>query len=133
MIGKVVVMEQGDYQAWLGGTTTGETLAQRGEKLFTTLACVTCHNPGSGARGPLLNGVFGHEVKLANGNTVVADAAYIRESILHPTAKLVAGFQPLMPTFQGQVTEEQVLALTEYIKGLPAASGTAAAPAAPPQ
>ncbi len=133
MIGKVVVMEQGDYQAWLSGTTTGETLAQRGEKLFTQLACVTCHNPGSGARGPLLNGVFGHEVKLANGNTVVADAAYIRESILHPTAKLVAGFQPLMPTFQGQVTEEQVLALTEYIKGLPAASGPAPAPAAPPQ
>jgi cytochrome c oxidase subunit 2 len=133
MIGRVVVMEPAEYQAWLSGTTTGETLAQRGEKLFTQLACVTCHNPGSGARGPLLNGVWGHEVKLANGNTVIADASYVRESILNPTAKIVAGFQPLMPTFQGQVTEEQVLALTEYIKGLPAATAAAPAPAAPPQ
>ncbi len=139
MVGRVVVMEQGAYQAWLGGTTTGETLAQRGEKLFTQLACVTCHNPGSGARGPLLNGVWGHEVKLENGNTVIADASYIRESILNPTAKVVAGFAPIMPTFQGQVTEEQLLALTEYIKGLPAGpasapgAGAAEPPAAAPQ
>jgi cytochrome c oxidase subunit 2 len=129
MVGRVVVMEQAAYQAWLGGTTTGETLAQKGEKLFTQLACVTCHNQGSGARGPLLNGVWGHEVALAAGGTVVADASYIRESILNPTAKIVAGFQPLMPTFQGQVTEEQLLALTEYIKGLPGRGASAPAPA----
>jgi cytochrome c oxidase subunit 2 len=134
MIGRVVVMEPGDYQAWLGGTSTGETLAQRGEKLFTQLACITCHNPGSGARGPALNGVWGHEVKLENGNTVIADASYVRESILNPTAKVVAGFAPIMPTFQGQVTEEQLLALTEYIKGLQAgpAGAPGAAPAQPP-
>ena len=137
MVGRVVVMEQGEYQAWLGGTTTGETLAQRGEKLFTQLACVTCHSQASGARGPALNGIWGHEVKLESGNTVIADASYVRESILNPMAKVVAGYAPIMPTFQGQVTEEQLLALTEYIKGLPAgrgsAPGAAPAPAPAPQ
>jgi cytochrome c oxidase subunit 2 len=132
MIGRVHVLSQEDYQAWLGGTTTGESLAQKGEKLFSQLACVTCHSATSEGRGPALNGVWGSTVKLANGNTATVDAAYVRESILNPTAKLVAGYQPLMPTFQGQVTEEQLLALTEYIKALPAAQGApAAAPATP--
>jgi cytochrome c oxidase subunit II len=143
MIGSVHVLPEAEYQAWLGGTTTGETLQQKGEKLFSQLACSTCHSASSQGRGPALDGVWGHTVQLDNGNTVTADASYIRESILNPTAKIVAGYQPLMPTFQGQVTEEQLLALAEYIKGLPAvqrAPGTAApampgatAPAPPPQ
>jgi cytochrome c oxidase subunit 2 len=143
MIGWVHVLPEDEYQAWLGGTTTGESLAQRGEKLFTQLACITCHSGTSQGRGPALNGLWGHTVQLANGNTVTADASYVRESILIPTAKIVAGYQPLMPTFQGQVTEEQLLALTEYIKGLPAvqtapgaappATPSAPAPAAPPR
>jgi cytochrome c oxidase subunit 2 len=135
MIGRVVVMPQNEFQAWLGGGAAGGTLAQTGEKLFTDLACITCHRADSGARGPLLNGVFGSTVQLANGSTVTADAAYIRESILNPTAKVVAGFAPIMPTFQGRVSEEQLLALTEYIKSLPAATrapGGSAAPHAPP-
>jgi cytochrome c oxidase subunit II len=84
----------------------------------------------------VLNGLFGSTVQLASGETATADADYIRESILNPTAKIVAGFQPIMPTFQGQVTEEQLLALTEYIKALPAgksAPGVGVAPAAPGQ
>ena len=137
MIGRVVVLPQNEYEAWLGGGAAEGTLAQRGEKLFTQFACVTCHRADSAARGPLLNGVFGHAVSLANGNTVVADAAYVRESILNPTAKVVAGFAPIMPTFQGQVSEEQLLALTEYIKSLPAAQqapgAQAPAAAAPPK
>jgi cytochrome c oxidase subunit 2 len=76
--------------------------------------------------------VFGHAVSLANGNTVIADAAYVRESILNPTAKVVAGFAPIMPTFQGQVSEEQLLALTEYIKSLPSLQQVPGAQAAPP-
>ena len=90
-----------------------------GAKLFTQFACNTCHAAGDTQRGPVLNGLFGSRVALANGETVVADNAYIRESILNPQAKIVAGFTPLMPTFQGQVSEEQLLALTEYIKSLP--------------
>jgi cytochrome c oxidase subunit 2 len=132
MIGRVVVMPQNEYEAWLGGGATEGTLAQRGERLFTQFACVTCHRADSAGRGPLLNGVFGHAVTLANGNTVTADADYVRESILNPTAKVVAGFAPIMPTFQGQVSEEQLLALTEYIKSLPAAAPGAQAAPAPP-
>ncbi len=132
MIGKVHVLSQEEYQAWLGGASPGESLAERGEKLFTQLACITCHQPNSQGRGPVLNGLWGHRVALANGNTVTADAAYIRESILTPTAKLVAGYQPLMPTFQGQVSEEQLLALIEYIKSMPALQPAPAAPATAP-
>ena len=134
MIGRVVVMPQNEYEAWLGGSATEGTLAERGERLFTQFACVTCHRADSQGRGPLLSGVFGRSVSLANGNTVTADAAYVRESILNPTAKVVAGFAPIMPTFQGQVSEEQLLALTEYIKSLPSlqqAPGAQAAPAPP--
>ena len=132
MIGRVVVMPQNEYEAWLGGGTTEGTLAQRGEKLFSQFACVTCHRADSQGRGPLLNGVFGHAVSLASGNTVIADAAYVRESILNPTAKVVAGFAPIMPTFQGQVSEEQLLALTEYIKSLPSSQQVPGAQAPPP-
>jgi cytochrome c oxidase subunit 2 len=120
MVGWVTVMPQGDYQTWLSGGAAEGTLAQTGEKLFTQLACVTCHAAGDTQRGPVLNGLFGSQVKLANGETVVANNDYIRESILNPQAKIVAGFPPIMPTFQGQVSEEQLLALTEYIKSLPA-------------
>jgi cytochrome c oxidase subunit 2 len=132
MIGRVVVMPQNEYEAWLGGGATEGTLAQRGEKLFTQFACVTCHRADSAGRGPLLNGVFGHTVSLANGNTVTADAAYVRESILNPTAKVVAGYAPIMPTFQGQVSEEQLLALTEYIKSLSTLQQVPGAQATPP-
>jgi cytochrome c oxidase subunit II len=118
MVGSVTVMPQDDFQTWLSGGATEGTLAQGGEKLFTQLACVTCHAAGDQQRGPVLNGLFGSQVTLANGEKVVADNAYIRESILNPQAKIVAGFPPIMPTFQGQVSEEQLLALTEYIKSL---------------
>ena len=108
------------------------TLAERGERLFSQFACVTCHRADSQGRGPLLNGVFGRAVSLANGNTVIADAAYVRESVLNPTAKVVAGLAPLMPTIQGQVSEEQLLALTEYIKSLPTLQQVPGAHATPP-
>ena len=134
MIGRVVVMEPRDYQAWLSGSD-GQPLAVRGQQLFQQLACVTCHlNDGTG-RGPSLAGVPGSKVELANGSGVVADDGYIRESILTPQAKLVSGFQPVMPTFQGLVNEEGVMALIEYIKSLPAPAvpaQTATAPAARP-
>jgi cytochrome c oxidase subunit 2 len=118
MRGKVIVMPQNEYQAWLSGGAAEGTLAQQGEKLFTDLVCYTCHAAGSGQRGPVLTGLFGSQVELATGERVTANAEYIRESILNPAAKIVAGFPPIMPTFQGQVSEEQLLALTEYIKTL---------------
>lgn len=118
MIGSVVVMEPDEFQSWLGGDLGGVPPAQAGERLFANLGCVTCHNAGSGARGPALDGVFGSEVALKSGTKVRADEAYLRESIIEPRAKIVAGFEPLMPTFRGLVSEEGVLQLIEYIKSL---------------
>jgi len=118
MIGWVYVMEPQDYQAWLSGGTGGGSLADAGEKLFIELGCVNCHKPDSSGRCPSLVGVFGTEVALAGGGRVKADEAYIRESILQPAAKVVATYQPIMPTFQGVVTEEGILELVEYVKRL---------------
>ncbi len=118
MVGKVVVMESHDYQEWLSGGNSEGTLAQKGQKLFQDLACVTCHSPEGSGRGPTLQGVFGSEVALSNGTIVTADDNYIRESILKPQVKLVAGFQPQMPTFQGLVNEEGLMALLEYVKSM---------------
>ena len=79
---------------------------------------LTCHRPDAQGRGPVLEGLFGKAVQLQSGASVTVDEAYIRESILTPSAKITAGFQPIMPTFQGLVTEEQLLALIEYVKSL---------------
>jgi cytochrome c oxidase subunit 2 len=118
MIGQIVVMEPSEYQTWLSGGAPEGSLASGGEKLFQDLACVTCHRADAQGRGPVLQGLFGKPVQLQSGETVVADEAYIRESILRPSAKITAGFQPIMPTFQGLISEEQLLQLIEYIKSL---------------
>ena len=119
MGGWVTVMDPSDYAAWLSGST-GEDVnpVVAGEKLFVEKVCATCHLGNGTGRAPSLNGVYDGTVRLADGSTVTADDAYIRESILNPPAKIVAGYQPLMPTFQGQLTEEQILSLTAYIKSL---------------
>jgi cytochrome c oxidase subunit 2 len=120
MIGSVVVMGPTEYQAWLSGGAPEGSLASTGAKLFQDLACNTCHRPDAQGRGPVLEGLFGKTVELQNGTRVPADEAYVRESILTPAAKVAAGFQPIMPAFQGLVTEEQLLALIEYVKSLQA-------------
>jgi cytochrome c oxidase subunit 2 len=118
MIGEVIAMEPQAYEAWLAGGATGGSLAANGEQLFKDLACVTCHPATGVGRGPSLANLAGNPVKLADGRTVVADDNYLRESILNSQAKLVAGYPPLMPMFQGMVTEEQVVALIAHIKSL---------------
>jgi len=118
MIGEIVVMEPSEYQTWLSGGAPEGSLASTGAKLFADLACNTCHRPDAQGRGPVLEGLFGKTVKLQSGETITVDEAYVRESILTPSAKITAGFQPIMPTFQGLVTEEQLLALVEYVKSL---------------
>ncbi|HEX5474732.1 MAG TPA: cytochrome c oxidase subunit II [Vicinamibacterales bacterium] len=142
MIGWVTAMSPADYQAWLTGKSGGGTLVQSGEKLFQDLSCSTCHTEASSGRGPVLHGLYGKQVTLATGEKIAFDDAYIRESILNPQAKVVAGFQPIMPTFQGLVSEEQLLQLIAYVKslgttqadtgaaaGAPGSSSSAAAPA----
>jgi cytochrome c oxidase subunit 2 len=126
MIGWIYVMEPREYQSWLAGGAPGGTLAENGEKLFQDLACANCHKADGSARCPSLVNLFGGTVRLADGSTVKADEAYLRESILQPGAKVVAGYQPVMPAFQGLVTEEGVLQLIEYIKSLKQQPGPAA-------
>jgi len=117
MIGWVVVMEPRDYQAWLSGGGN-QPLAVTGQKLFSELGCSTCHRFDTQGRGPNLIGVYGKPVLLEDGRTVIADENYIRESILSPNAKIVNGFKPIMPTFQGLVSDEQLSALVAYVKSL---------------
>jgi cytochrome c oxidase subunit 2 len=119
MIGSVIVMEPTDYQRWLAGGTEG-SLASQGEKLFQKYACNTCHLDNGTGRGPMLAGSYGKTRPLTGGGNVVFDDNYIRESILHPQAKIAAGFQPVMPTFQGQVSEEDLIRLLAYVKSMPA-------------
>ena len=120
MGGEVIVMPASEYEAWLGGGVSNVPLAAQGQQAFQDLACVTCHLANGQGRGPSLAGVYGSKVQLDNGQTVIADDAYVRESILSPTAKIVAGYTPIMPTFQGLVSEEQLLTLIEYVKSLKA-------------
>jgi cytochrome c oxidase subunit 2 len=118
MIGWITAMEPAEYQAWLAGGPATLSPVAAGEKLFRDLACNTCHLQDAQARGPVLAGLFGKTIELQGGGTAVVDEAYLRESIVNPQAKVVAGFQPIMPTFQGLVTEEQLLQLIAYVRSL---------------
>lgn len=133
MGGYVYVMEQRDFDNWLSGSVSGQTPVEQGKDLFENkLGCASCHAGGPAQRGAKLEGIFNHDVKLVGGTTVKADEQYIRTSILNPASQVVEGFQPIMPTFKGQVTEEQLNSLVAYIKSLTpnAGASTAAAPAA---
>ncbi|HOQ86298.1 MAG TPA: cytochrome c oxidase subunit II [Phycisphaerae bacterium] len=114
MTGKVVVMPPADYEAWLAGTVPDESPARVGAELFRSLGCATCH----GQQAPTLAGLYNRQVQLADGSTVLADTNYLRESIMDSTAKIVAGFAPVMPSYRGQLSEEQLIQLIEYIKSL---------------
>jgi cytochrome c oxidase subunit 2 len=135
MTGEVVVMEPAEFQTWLSGGAADGSLASGGQRLFSDLACNTCHRPDAQGRGPVLVGLFGKTVITESGERVTVDEAYIRESIIHPSARIAAGYQPIMPTFQGLVSEDQLLQLVEYVKSLkaqpdaPAARQTPAGPA----
>lgn len=131
MIGKLYVMEPADYQAWLEGNVPGQSLAMSGAALFEEKSCGTCHRSDSSARAPILDGIYGKEVALLGGKVVTVDDGYIRESIMNPKAKVVAGYQPIMPTFQGQLREEEILELISYIQSLGKKEEAPAAAAAP--
>ncbi len=135
MGGRIIAMDPNVYAHWLDGaghagpvtSTTTPVASQptRGRELFRRLGCVACHGPGGAglATGPRLQGLFGSTVRLSNGTTVVADENYLRESILVPTAKVVQGFTPLMPSFQGRVSEQDLVDLISYIKALKLGQG----------
>ena len=125
MIGWVTVLEPADYEAWLSGAPAGESLEEAGARLFRQHNCITCHEAGPTSRGPSLQEILGKQVRLASGETVVVDEGYLRESILQPNAKVVAGYESVMPTYQGQISEEGILQLIAYLKSLTRAEGKA--------
>jgi cytochrome c oxidase subunit II len=135
MGGDIVVMEPRDYAQWMAGGPSAP-LQDTGKELFATLGCATCHRSDIQGRGPNLQGIYNKAVLLEDGRTVIADENYVRESIVNPTAKIVSGFKPVMPTFQGIVSEEQLNALVAYVKSLaqppPGTAGLQNQPAASP-
>lgn len=118
MIGEVTVMKPEDYEAWLKQSTSGHSLAQNGERLFNSLGCNACHNGTAAARGPNLTGVYGSRITMTDGSQVLANDAYLRDTILNPSEHVPAGFAPIMPTYQGQISEDGLIDLVEYIKNL---------------
>ena len=118
MIGDVVAMTPDDFEKWLAGSTSGSSLAQNGERLFASLSCTACHNSRPDARGPNLVGVYGSKLTLTSGQSINVDDAYLRQAILNPSENVTQGYAPIMPTYQGQISEEGVIALVSYIKSL---------------
>ena len=137
MVGDIIVMSEADYQAWAGGGGQASG-GGAGEQLFQQSGCTGCHTGAQGAPGPALAGLFGEQVELADGQTVVADENYLQESILEPQVKVVKGYQPIMPSYKGRLTDEEVFALVTYIEslgtqgGAPSAAGTPQATGAAP-
>ena len=137
MIGTVYVMNENDYNTWLAEGSGEGSMAEQGQSLFNQLGCATCHasaiNKQNG-RCPNLNGVFGTTVELKDGSTVRADESYIRESVLYPQSKIVAGYDDIMPTFKGLITEDGMVKLVEYVKSLGSRNGPqTSVPPAPTQ
>ena len=118
MIGQITAMTPDDYKKWLQESTSGMSLAQNGERLFASMGCNSCHSGNAAARGPNLAGVYGSKLTLTDGSQVLVNDAYLRDAILNPSQHVTAGFAPIMPTYQGQISEDGLIDLVEYIKNL---------------
>jgi cytochrome c oxidase subunit 2 len=125
MAGRIVVLPPAAYAQWIAAQPQAAGLAREGEALFRSLGCSGCHAASSPVHAPDLNGVFGHTVHLADGRTVKADEAYLRDCILQTGHDVVAGFAPMMPSFKGQVDEGQMIRLIAYLKSLSMPEGVA--------
>jgi cytochrome c oxidase subunit II len=118
MIGEVTVLSPDDYKKWTEQSTSGMSLAQNGERLFASMGCNACHSGNAAARGPNLAGVYNSKLTLTNGSQVLVNDAYLRDAILNPSQHITAGYSPIMPTYQGQISEDGLIDLVEYIKNL---------------
>lgn len=118
MIGQVIVMPPTDFAAWLKTGRETVSVAQRGEQLFHSFGCSGCHAAQAAVRAPLLEGIYGSQVPLADGRIVHADERYLRDCILIPNTQIVAGFDPVMPSFQGRISEDDLFAIITYLKSI---------------
>ena len=143
MIGTITVLTPDDYKKWLQESTSGMSLAQNGERLFASMGCNSCHSGNAAARGPNLAGVYGAKLTLTDGSQMLVNDAYLRDAILNPSQHVTAGFAPIMPTYQGQISEDGLIDLVEYIKNMQSnyrvqqtlvtAASDETAPTTPPQ
>src|ERR1700738_1414447 len=118
MIGEITVLSPEDYQKWTQESTSGTSLAQNGERLFASMGCNSCHSGNAAARGPSLAGVYGSKIRMDDGSEQIATDGWLRDAILNPSQHITAGYAPIMPTYQGQVSEDGLIDLVEYIKSL---------------
>ena len=119
MIGQVTALTPDDYEKWTQESTSGMSLSQNGERLFSSMGCNACHSGNAAARGPSLAGVYGSKLQLANGSQVLVNDAYLRDAILNPSQHVTAGYAPIMPTYQGQISEDGLIDLVEFVKNMP--------------
>jgi cytochrome c oxidase subunit 2 len=117
MVGSIIVMRPDEHEQWLREHAEGSA-ALEGRKVFLKHQCISCHRADSSGHAPVLEGLYGRKVMLTDGRTVLADANYLRNSILYPARDVVEGWEPIMPTFQGQVSEEEIFQLIAYIQSL---------------
>jgi cytochrome c oxidase subunit II len=122
MAGRLVVMTAADYARWTNAQPEADDLARQGKALFGSLGCSGCHAANASIRAPDLHGIYGHTVPLSDGRMVTADEAYMRDSILEPAKDIVAGYAPVMPSFRGVVTEDEMVKLVAYLKSLSSSS-----------
>ncbi len=120
MVGRLVLMTPEDYSRWSASQPRAEDLAKEGELLFSSFGCSGCHAQTSSVHAPNLRGVYSHPVQLSDGRVVTADEAYLRDSILLPDKDVVAGYEPIMPSFRGIASEAQIIELIAFIKSLSA-------------
>ena len=118
MIGTITVLSPSDYKKWTEESTSGMSLAQNGERLFASMGCNACHSGNAAARGPNLAAVYGSKLQLTNGSSVLVNEAYLRDAILNPSQHVTAGYAPIMPTYQGQISEDGLIDIVEYLKTL---------------
>lgn len=118
MVGWVYVMEPAEHARWLQKQPAPDSLVAQGERAFHSRGCSGCHVQSPVIHAPLLDGIFGKPVPLKDGSLVIADEQYLRDSILLPNKQIAAGYEPLMPTFQGQISEEELNAIIAYLKSL---------------
>jgi cytochrome c oxidase subunit 2 len=126
MTGRIVVMEQPAFEQWLARQDVTGSLAEQGSRLFRQFGCSGCHGAGGAVRAPGLEGLYGKSVPLSDGTIELADERFIRDSILKPRGKIAAGYEPLMPSYEGKISEDELVPLVAYIKSLAGA-------ASPPQ
>ena len=121
MIGRVFVMEPGDFDRWLAVSDTEGSMAAKGARRFRQFGCSGCHGPSANVHAPRLEGLFGKPVQLQDGRTVIADERFIRDSVFLPNKDVPANYEPIMPSFRGQIDEEQMLEIIEYLKSIESA------------